>query len=51
MRKRPEDFSVIKKYCPVLKKNIAVKVDHENGNRCECLNRAECNGQCRNTYL
>ena len=43
MRKRPEDFSVIKKYCP--------KVDHENGNRCECLNSAECNGQCRNTYL
>jgi len=49
--KRPEDFSVIKKYCPILKKNVAVKVCHENENRRECLNSAECDGKCQNSYL
>lgn len=44
------DFSVKKKYCPVLRHNVAVKVHHNEQNREECLDCTNC-VTCENEYL
>ena len=44
------DFSVTKKYCPVIRRNVAIKVHHQQQNREECLDCGYCK-QCKNEYL
>lgn len=50
MCNKEKDFSVKKKYCPVMQRNVAVKVHHGDSNREECLDCADCS-QCKNEYL
>ena len=47
-----KDFSLKKKFCPILDKNVVIQIDHDQDGKEICLNHTECsnNGDCINKY-
>lgn len=42
------DFSVEKKYCPKLGRNVILKTDHRDSDKKTCFDNGGCAGNCHN---